>query len=186
VREAAALLAHVVDASDPATAAAAAAVAVKAGGGSSGSSVAAAGLGTAPAHPGGGPGGGKQGVGGGGSPTKPPAAAAAGVRLPLRHSSLPSHAGLSGSSPRSNGSYGSRASAAAAAVDGTVTPPAALLPDVVTDHTSGLAVLRTWSCECAKLWTLCELNPKTLVPCGGADRVLCLWGGGSGVVGGQG
>jgi hypothetical protein len=26
--------------------------------------------------------------------------------------------------------------------------PAALLPAVVTDHTSGLAVLRTWSSKC--------------------------------------
>lgn len=146
VKAAAALLSLVVDASDPSMQQAAAAAVLPAAGGSSGSSVAAKGLGTAPAHPqpaaAGGVGRGvtNQGLGGGGgSPTKPPAAggARAAGASPIRHSSLPPTLAGIGSGPAS----------AAGAVDGTTTPPTALLPDVVMDHTSGLAVLRTWSCE---------------------------------------
>ena len=135
VKEAAGLLSLVVEASDP-SAQQAAAAAVAAAGGSSGSNVAAVGLGTAPAHPNLAPGARPSGAGspmrGGPGGSFKGGGAAGGV---FRHASLPSGV--------------TAAAATAAAVDGTTTPPNAMLPDVVTDHTSGLAVLRTWSCECA-------------------------------------
>lgn len=141
VKAAAALLSLVFDASDPSVQQQQkqhAATAATAAGGSSGSAAAAAakGLGTAAA-------------GGGGSPTKPQAAGRPGsgaAAAPLRDSSLPPSMPGIGSGPLS--APAAAGGAAAAAVDGTTTPPSALLPAVVTDHTSGLAVLRTWSREC--------------------------------------
>jgi hypothetical protein len=33
--------------------------------------------------------------------------------------------------------------------------PAAMLPALVTDHGTGLAMLRTWSCESGGCWRVC-------------------------------
>jgi hypothetical protein len=115
--------------------------------------VAAKGLGTAPAYPAAVAGGAsrqQQGLGGG-SPTKP--SLGRGTGAPLRHASLPpSMAGI-GSGP---------VASAAGAVDGTTTPPTALLPDVVTDHASGLAILRTWSCKSCTYMSDSAHNDSTL------------------------
>lgn len=119
VQEAAALLSLVVNASDPSAQQAAAAAAVSASRSPGGPVSTAAGLGTAPAEAA----AFKAGSGG----------------APLRHLSLPS-----GNGAAVNGAGKNQAGAMA---DGTRTPPHALLPDIVMDHTSGLAVLRTWSSE---------------------------------------
>lgn len=144
IRQAADLLGLVVDASDPATLPAAAAgqgtgsAAAAAGAGSltpgvqrtgsasggSGTFV-VSGLGTAPAHP----------------PLQQPAAA--GGKLRHQGSGGRSAAAAAGPPQQQQQQDGGAGSVGINPLE----QPVSLLPSVVTDHTSGLAVLRTWSSE---------------------------------------
>lgn len=121
IREAADLLARVVDASDQRL------LAAPAGAGSSAAvSRSTSGLGTAPAHP-----------------SAPPSASNSSKQLQATASGKQRHDGTSVTAAAAGPS-----TAALDACGGStlLSPrPAALLPSVVTDHTSGLAVLRTWS-----------------------------------------
>lgn len=128
IREAAELLARVAEASEAAASQPAPAVA----GSSAVLSRAVSGLGTAPAHPSG-----------------PPTANNSSKQLQTSASVKQRQQQQDGVAAATGGAGAGTQSAE------MISPrPAALLPAVVTDHTSGLAVLRTWSSKLQRLYIM--------------------------------
>lgn len=142
IRDAAHLLGLVVDASDPANmpAAAGGSGAQPAAGGagaltrtisSTGSGgISVSGLGTAPAHP-----------------TPAPAASSKHKKQPSGGKPAASGAAAGHQDSLTQPGSGLLGDSGLLSPSDSMGRPVALMPAVVTDHTSGLAVLRTWSCE---------------------------------------